>query len=74
MHLILFVLYLVSGGVLGLSYTMKGYRNYNFFLKTRNELIARSLSRDEAVTVRSNYSGAMTGYELIGKSSVIAIY
>ena len=73
----LFVLYLVSGGVLGLSYTMKDYRNYNFFLKTRNELIVHSFSRGEAVTVKTNYSGAktdMTGYELIGKSCVIAVY
>jgi len=64
--------------VLGLAYTLKDYRKYNFFVKTRNELIAKCLSNGDALTVESNYSGTnigwTAGYELIGRYYMIAIY
>ena len=66
----------MSGGVLGLSYTLKEFRNYSFFLQTRNELITKCSSSGVAMTVGTNYSTAnkdFTGYELIGRRYVIAI-
>ena len=73
---ILFVLYFVPGGVVGLAYTLKDYRHCSFSAKVRNEVIAQYLSKGEALTLKTKFSGARdwTGFELIGKSYVIAIY
>ena len=66
----------MSGGTLGLAYTLMDYRHRNFIVKIRHHLIAQSILKGDALTLKTKYPGAKDweGMELIGKSYVIAIY